>query len=113
MLNKVRLKLFDDLIAIASWFLWLSAAVIPKIYSNTEPEYFITDIIHGPIHVKDIPFDEVPVGLTWDKDTVMIDVRVLVDGKLHQEPVTAYCQWDKAQELLDHFHNSVEPIRVN
>lgn len=113
MLNRIKIELSNILMNIANWFLWLSVAVFPKIYLSKQPEYFITDVINGPTHVKDIPFKEVPVGLTWDKDTVMIDVRILVDGKLHTDPVTLYCQWDKAQELLDHFHKSVEPVGIN
>lgn len=112
-MNKLKLELSNILLNIANWFLWLSITVFPKIYLPKQPEYFITDVINGPTHVKDIPFSEIPVGLAWNKDTVMIDVRMLVGGKLHPDPVTLYCQWDKAQELLDHFHKSVEPVRIN
>lgn len=113
MLNRIKIELSNILMNIANWFLWLSVAVFPKVYLPRQPEYSITDVVNGPTHVKDIPFEEVPVGLVWDKDTVMIDVRMLVDGKLHPNPVTLYCQWDKAQDLLDHFHKSVEPVRIN
>lgn len=112
-MNRLKLGLSSILLNIANWFLWLSVAVFPKVYLPKEPEYFITDVVNGPIHVRDMPFEEVPVGLVWDKDTVMIDVRMLVDGKLQQNPTTIYCQWDKAQELLDHFNKSVEPVRIN
>lgn len=113
MLNRLKLGLSNILLNIANWFLWLSVVVFPKACLPKEPEYFITDVVNGPIHVKDIPFEEVPVGLVWDKDTVMLDVRMLVDGKLQPDPATIYCQWDKAQDLLDHFNKGVTPVRIN
>lgn len=98
---------------LSEWLLNMSGNLFFFAYEEeieNQPDIWVTDVISGPIHVKDIPEEDIPEYVIWDDKTVLIEVRLLVDGSLTQSSM--YTTFDHAYSLQEHFKKSVEPIRL-
>ena len=113
-LMLLRIKLGGLLVDLAGKVLKLGMSVYPLelVEQATKamkgPEVFITDVLHGPYYLDEIGEENLPEGIEYDEDTVLIECRLLVDNELTVQPV--YTTFDHAQSLVEHFQTSIEPV---
>ena len=110
----LRIKLGGLLVDLAGKVLKLGMSVYPielveqAAKTMKGPDVFITDVLGEPIHLMDIPDEDLPEGIEYDDTTVMLECRFLVDGDLKVDVL--YTTFDHAYELTRHFQTSIEPV---
>lgn len=79
-------------------------------YEKRMTKVYITDVVHGPIMLTDMPEEEIPEGVRYDDTTCLIECRMLIDNEITIKPV--YTTLDHALELQKHFMSSIEPVEL-
>lgn len=69
---------------------------------------YLYGVVVGPIHRDSIPDDEgAPDELEW-----MMVLKSSKDGKTVEDITLWFETFEETQQMLDHFHKTVEPLKV-
>lgn len=76
--------------------------------NGTMKPTYLYGVVVGPVHRDSIPDDEgIPDELEW-----MMVLKSSKDGKTVEDITLWFEAFEETQQMLDHFHKTVEPLKV-